>query len=289
MKYADENKLTYIEATQKLNRMELVNYEQRMSILQQQFKNTNNPLIQQEIEKLVFQGQVSRLQGLLFEIDSRLIVLANGQQMTIEDFLYDTYESNYYQTGFNIAVGTGIGATFTKLNDRAIRQAITFPWSGDQFSQRIWDNRNKLVSTMRQTIINGFIRGSSVQKMSRELSKVMNSAYKNSLRLIRTETAHVIGEATAEGYNEYGIEQYQYIATLDKRTSSICRGLDSKVFDLKDKQVGVNYPPMHPNCRSAVAAYFDRDYTVRRARRNDGQNEIIPNMSYSQWEKKYVK
>lgn len=287
-RYSTENNLTFAEATRQLNQFELGDYRQRMQALKRQVELTNNPYAIAEMERLVAQVQFTRLQGLISQVDSRLIELANSQQITIDEFLYKTFETTYYETGYSLAIGTGIGSKFTPLNSRAIRQAITHPWSGDMFSQLIWDNRNELVKQMRKTIVNGLIRGSSVQRMSRELSKKFNNAYKSSLRLIRTETAHVIESATAEAREEYEVKQYQIVATLDNRTSSTCQDLDGEIFNTKDRQVGVNYPPFHPNCRTTTISYFGRSYMFRRARGADGRNEVIPFMTYHEWKRKYA-
>jgi SPP1 gp7 family putative phage head morphogenesis protein len=52
--------------------------------------------------------------------------------------------------------------------------------------------------------------------------------------------------------NELNIGEYKYCAILDNRTSEICKQLDGSTFKLTQAQVGVNFPPMHPNCRSYI-------------------------------------
>jgi uncharacterized protein with gpF-like domain len=47
---------------------------------------------------------------------------------------------------------------------------------------------------------------------------------------------------------------------LDSRTSEICRELNGKRFKLSEAEVGVNYPPMHPNCRSTTQLVLDEEY-----------------------------
>jgi uncharacterized protein with gpF-like domain len=97
----------------------------------------------------------------------------------------------------------------------------------------------------------------------------------------------VAGQTTAVAYNECGIEKYEYMATLDSRTSAKCSGLDGKIFDLKDKEVGVNYPPAHPHCRSSVACVIDglvRENLTRAARDANGKSVYVPrDMKYNSW------
>jgi SPP1 gp7 family putative phage head morphogenesis protein len=48
------------------------------------------------------------------------------------------------------------------------------------------------------------------------------------------------------------VQQYQILAAVDCRTSDICEEMNGKVFDFGTEQVGVNYPPFHPNCRTTI-------------------------------------
>jgi len=88
-------------------------------------------------------------------------------------------------------------------------------------------------------------------------------------------------------YEEMDVDKYVFLATLDTRTSEICQELDNQAFELKKREVRVNYPPMHPNCRSKTRAYMGEDVeaTLKRRARNPitGENEIIGNMSYKEW------
>lgn len=82
------------------------------------------------------------------------------------------------------------------------------------------------------------------------------------------------------------IKKYKYLAELDKHTSEICQELDGQVFLLEEAEVGINYPPMHPNCRSTVIGYFDDDTSDRFARDFEGKSYYVPsNMSYEKWHK----
>ena len=83
------------------------------------------------------------------------------------------------------------------------------------------------------------------------------------------------------------------MATLDKRTSEICQSMDHKVFKVKDRQPGVNCPPMHPFCRSTTIAYLNDEtlsLLTRRAQDPEtGKTYKVPaNMSYPEWYEQYV-
>lgn len=292
--YAKDNKITYQEAIKQLNTYELGDYQAKLKRMLPQIKSTNDPFLIAEYQKLMQVAKLNRLQALMNQIDARLLQLGYTQQMDMEGWLMGLYATNYYHTIFDVQVGTGIGYSFALLNEDAIMQAITYAWSGDQFSDRIWTNKTKLVTVLRQTIINGLIKGESVQQMAKDINQQMNRGYKNALRLVRTETAYTIGESTAQGYtNSKVVDQYKIVATLDDRTDSVCRKLDGRVYRLKDRKVGVNASPYHPNCRCTEIPYFGNgehlDKSMRIARGSDGERYYVPaSMSYDEWYKKYV-
>lgn len=93
------------------------------------------------------------------------------------------------------------------------------------------------------------------------------------------------------GYKEAGIEKYLFLATLDLKTSEICRKLDLKSFSVSEAEVGVNLPPMHPFCRSVTVPGTDSRKGTRWARDPiTGKSITVPaNMTYQQWYDKYVK
>ena len=292
-KYGENNKLSYVDAIKELNPSELFDYHTKLNRTIQRLKGTKSEPLLLELEKLYQMQEVNRLQGTINQIYAELLELGYTEQLTLEQSLEGQYEENYYHSIYEVQSGTSVGVRFNKLPTEAIKQAILTPWAGDMFSDAIWDNKRLLVKNLRKTITNGLIKGESYFKMARNLNNEMNAGYKNSLRIVRTETAHVVAEATAKGYEKSAIVyQYIIIATLDKRTSGVCQTKDNKVYKLADRQLGVNYPPFHPNCRTTVAVYFDDTdlSTIERiARDEDGKNYFVPaSMDYKTWRETYV-
>ena len=230
----------------------------------------------------------NRLNSLMKDIKDIIFKMVGQEQVSVEDLLSNICSENYYETIFTIQKGINLGFNFAKIDERAIKTIINENWSGEAYSKRIWNNRNKLVKNIKKTLSNGFVRGESNQKMAKNLNDVVNGGYKNAVRLIRTETTHVANKSTIEAYTECDVEQYKYLATLDNRTSEKCKNLDGKVFDLKDAQVGTNLPPAHVACRSTTTAFFGQDYAERIARDKTGKNIFVRgNITYAEWAKEY--
>lgn len=83
------------------------------------------------------------------------------------------------------------------------------------------------------------------------------------------------------------MEEYEILATLDSRTSVICQEKDGKHYPVDDIQVGINYPPFHPNCRTTTIKYNpDYEGRTRMAKDKDGKNVKVPlGMKYEEWKK----
>ena len=293
--YGIDNTLEYSSLMRPLTVQELDEYKLIMEKILKQYGLDSEKIIS-EIQRLRDMRKITILESKMNRIEAELYKLGYLEQQTIGESLSRTYENIYYKSIFDSQQIFGIGIPFQKLNTRAVQIAVTYPWSGAMFSDLVWDNKQVLLKDLKKTITTGIIRGESYRKMARGLndSVLGGKGYKSALRIIRTETAHIVTEATAQGYKKSNlVRQYSYIATLDDRTSHICQKLDNKVFNLDDMQVGVNAPVMHPNCRSCISPYFedsDLSDATRIARdETTGRNYKVPaNMTYQEWHQKYV-
>ena len=103
------------------------------------------------------------------------------------------------------------------------------------------------------------------------------------MSLVRTSINQVANSASMAVYeaNQDISKKYRYIATLDSRTSSICRALDNQEFPYGRGPT----PPQHFGCRSSIVAVIDPDIlppsTIAKRASADGPVPI--NTSYGQW------
>ena len=108
------------------------------------------------------------------------------------------------------------------------------------------------------------------------------------LTLIRTSINQVANTASQQVYeaNQDITQKYQYVATLDTRTSAICRALDGREFEYGKGPM----PPQHFNCRSTtvpVINYKELGFNPPPpARRASMDGQVPANESYGEWLKK---
>jgi len=145
--------------------------------------------------------------------------------------------------------------------DEFVAGQLNLRWAGDGklYSDRIWEHKAQLKTAMDRIIHESITAGRDIKMTSKDFAQTMGSSYSNAERLVRTETNYVLNQSELQVLKDTGVEKYEYIAYLDRRTSSICRHTDGKVFLTSQATVGVNYPPLHPNCRSTVAPFIDLD------------------------------
>lgn len=261
------------------------------------YERTDDPDLKQEILNRLnapaYASRIARIEALRDLIFCEAQSVGWYTEKMLKPRMIDAYSTSFYQTHYTIQKGTGLAYDFNKLSNPAVKAAIATDWKGSNYSKRIWKNTDKLANDLEEILTQGLMTGISGKKMATELNKRMQSGRYEADRLIRTEVNYVAGQARLKAYEDTGAKKYIYIATLDLRTSAVCRKLDKTIHLVKDAEVGVNFPPMHPNCRSVDSAYIDgRDYSkLQRRARNPitGETELVPaNMTYREWYKKYV-
>ena len=237
--------------------------------------------------------RISRYEMLQQNIDIQLKKLADIEQQITEIRYTDTIKEGYYHNIFDIQKGTGLGFSFAQIDNRTINLLLNENWIDNaNFSQRIWNNSEKLGNYLQTQLTADSISGKSIHKIAQELSECMNVGLYNATRLVRTEVNHFANEAEMLSYKECEIEKYRFIATLDNRTCEHCAELDNKEFEVKNRKPGKNCPPIHSNDRCTTVAEFDDDVLdelQRRARDENGNSILVPqDMNYKEWYDKYV-
>lgn len=108
-------------------------------------------------------------------------------------------------------------------------------WIGTKnWSKRIWKDRQLLGKALETTLKEGIARGLSTAKIARDIRLRFQTSTYNAMRLVRTETTHVHEQATLRLYKDTSTDKYVYMATIDSRTSSICKDLNGRQFWVKD-------------------------------------------------------
>lgn len=241
-------------------------------------------------DSAAYEYRMKRLSALLANTQKKMQEQYGVNLLETTAFLREIIPEAYYHTIYDIAHATGVQPQFSAVHDRLINKIINENWSGENYSKRIWSNTDKLADTLREVLTEAAMNGESIYKTSRKVSEAFDTAAYNAQRLIRTETTYATNQAELLAEKELDIDRYKFVATLDTRTSTICQKHDGKIYKTDDAKPGVNFPPMHPNCRSTHISYFpDGMPQFRAAKDKDGNRITVPaDMTYDEWYEKYI-
>ena len=295
-RFADNNGITLAQARQYLKGAALKEFQWDV---QDYIKyGQDNALMggwMKELENASAKYHISKLEALKIQTQQSLEVMFSKQMGTVTGAMGDIFESGYYHTAYELQKGFNIGWDIAGLDQSQIEKVLSKPWAvdGKNFSERIWTNKEKLISELHGELTQNIMLGADPQKAIDSLAKKMNTSRQNAGRLIMTEEAYFSSAAQRDCFNDLDVEQYEIVATLDSHTSDICRSLDGKHFPMKDFQAGVTAPPFHVYCRSTTVPYFDENFgdIGERAARDEetGKTYYIPDdMNYEDWKQTFV-
>ena len=287
-RYKQKHTLSEEEAYQLLNMLEEPSVDELKKALKRSAKTSEKDELIKRIEAPAYSSRISRLQDLQDEIDSMMKMVYN-QEKSLSTRHYIKLASNaYYTSVFDIQQATGIGFRFNSLSPKLIDKLLKSKWSGVNYSNRIWKNTRDLSKTLKEELLVNLMTGRTDREAAAIIQNKMRSGAYEARRLVRTESAFIANDMETASYEECGIDTYIFCATLDMKTSEICREHDGKRYKLKDKKTGVNCPPLHPWCRSTTIAGINDSALskMRRRARDPETNELyqVPaNMSYQEW------
>lgn len=291
-RFADSEGITLPEAKRLLNTRELEEFRWTVEdYIRAGEENALNGNWLRQLENASAKVHISRLESLQLQLQQKIEQLFQNHLDGLDQLLRQQYGEQYYHAAFELMRGTGVGVSFQRFDESFLDRLIDRPWTADgkTFSDRIWENQGKLLSTLQTELIQAAVLGRAAQKTAKAVAEVMEVSLHRAKTLVYTESAYFSARADRDAYRRLGVEQYEILATLDLRTSEICRQMDGKVFSMGEFEPGITAPPFHPNCRTTTVPYFEDDMGERIARGADGKTYYVPgDMTYREWENKFV-
>ena len=256
----------------------------------------NDPNIQRllaDLDSPAYAYRMKRLERLSADLDLMRESIYLSEKKGSDSFYSDLMKDSYYRATFDLQQQTGLAYSFSDLPETEIKRLQGLKWTGEAYSDRIWSNTGALASSVKDELLVSLITGRSIRDTSQAIAERFEVGQNKARRLVRTESAFFHNQMELLSYEDAEITKYKFVAVLDRRTSEICQEHDNKVYDTDKAVPGVNYPPLHPWCRSTTIAHDDDiDYSkLERRARNPvtGKAEYVPaDMSYKEWYSKYV-
>lgn len=256
-------------------------------------KGSDHQKILAELESVAYQARLERLKQLQNELDRTMQQVYNQEKAVNTKHYVDLANEAYYRSIFYIQQLAGLGFSFSAIDEGDVKRIINSRWSGANYSERIWKNTQSLARDLKEELLINLLTG----RTDREAAEIIANKYaqgaSNARRLVRTESCNLVTQMDMLSYEECGIETYIFTATLDVKTSTVCRELDRKRFPVAEQQPGENCPPMHPWCRSTTICDISPETLAQMKRRardpETGKTYMVPaDMTYKQWHEQYV-
>ena len=295
-KFQRDYGLSQVDARQVLKNMkDKKNLNELRKVLEARPNDPNIQRLLADLDSPAYSFHMKRLERLSDDLDRMRESIYHSEKTDSDAFYSDLMKDSYYKATFDLQQQTGLAYGFSGLPESEIKHLQSFSWLGDgsTYSTDIWKNTGKLTSSIKDELLISLMTGRDIRGTAQAIAERFNVGQNDARRLVRTESAFFHNQMELLSYEEADIEKYIFVAVLDKRTSRICQEHDNQVYDRDKATPGVNYPPMHPWCRSTTVAYDeDADYSKlkRRARNSKtGKVEYVPaDMTYKEWYSKYV-
>lgn len=242
----------------------------------------------------------------------RIAQMLNGDYRkvikAIQNSQKNIYIKRYYMSLYLYEMASQKPMEFDAPSPEVIKSAIEQPIDQIKLKPTLEKHRNETIKKIRINITQGVMSGEGYSKIAKTLRQDLGMTKTQSLRVARTETGRAMSQAgidSAKVAKDNGLNmKKKWFATKDTRTRHTHRHLDGKAIEINDNFhssgcigqapklfVGINSAKENINCRCKLLYYIDEDElpTVMRVRNDDDKTEVIPFMTYTEWEKQKIK
>lgn len=164
---ADNNDISYAAAKKFLKTSDL---EEFKWTVEQYIKAGEENAIDQrwmkQLENASCKYHISYLEAMKLQAQQHAELLLSELENGMTEHLHKTYSDQFYRSAYEIAKGTGVGSNLAALGTDKIELVLQKPWArdGKNFSDRIWNNKEKLINNLHTDLTQSIIRGEDPQK-----------------------------------------------------------------------------------------------------------------------------
>lgn len=292
---AKNNNISMTEAKKLLSDKELKEFKWNVDdYIKYAKENEISGAWEKQLENASARVHISRLEALKIETQQELEKLYGNITDNIDKHIVNTYANDFYHTAYEVQKGIGVGNRLQRLNPDVVEKIVCKPWAVDEknFSDRIWENKTKLINNMHNSLSRMCITGEPPDRAIKEIAKEMGVSKTQASRVVMTESAAFANKARQDCMVDLGVEEFEVVETLDSHTCGTCGDMDGKHYPMSEFQIGVTAPPFHPNCRGCTCPYFNDEFTQdeeRAARGADGKTYYVPaDTTYNEWKNSFV-
>lgn len=223
-----------------------------------------------------------------------------GKQITSDLKDLADYATGAEARALDAVLMQGVELTVPSAN-QVLAAAMSRPLTSGQSAKMLEPFINGWVTGSIDSVENairlGYLQGRTNRELINEVvgtasnkykDGIINATYRNAQAVVRTSVQHVAQVARSEMWAQNAdiITGYEWVSTLDSRTTVQCQSLDGRVFEVGKGPL----PPIHINCRSSTAPVIANKYirdTLRqgatRVSNGDTDGPVSAGTSYYEW------
>lgn len=212
------------------------------------------------------------------------------------------YESGFEQRALEQQLASALSSPVAvPTAAQAYKVAKNTPLSatGDLLEPFIRKWSNSTINDVNSAVRRAWSEGRTTQQLMQEIRGTRANKFKDGIlpglkkrqaeAVARTSVQHVASRSRMATWEKNSdiVVGYRFIATLDSKTSVVCRTLDQQVFKIGEGPV----PPVHINCRSTTVSELpDRFAFLNEGGTRSSKDGPVPaGMTYYEWLKKQPK
>jgi len=290
-KYRDGHGLSNADAKEMLDSLiSDRDYNQIKRILENNPKTKQRKELLKKLDTPPYQYRIKRLENMQSQLDKLMNEVYKVEKDVSTDCYINSAFNAYYRNVYNLQKGMKVAYQFDMLDPELIDSMLKSRWSGKNYSNRIWDNTNALAESLKDEMLMGVLTNKTEKEMADTIMNKFTVGAYQARRLIQTESAAMTAFADQQAFKDAGIEKEMFIAVHDSRTSQICQHRDRSIVEIAKAKVGVNVPPLHPNCRSHMIPYIEGVTDAMKKRQRNpvtNKDEVVDvSENYDQWLKR---
>ncbi|HEL1648685.1 TPA: minor capsid protein [Streptococcus suis] len=252
MRYASKEGLTKQEAMKRVSEMDVTKFNAKAAkaVKEKDFSHATNEWLKVYNLKM----KVSRLELLRAELTLEI------QNLTAEvNEVFDKARIDEYLNEYKRQAGIlGISSSGAKKRMQAILDADFY---GQKFSARVWGGLG-LRATLQREVFGSlnriFTDMMGYKQEMKRLAKKYGTSEQIAKRLLKTEIARINADTQYSMLKDNGFTHMIFVA--EPGACDLCGPLDKVAVPIDKVEKGVNFYPMHPNCRCSAYGHIKMDY-----------------------------
>lgn len=238
------------------------------------------------------------------DLEATLTALTGSQgeifNAALDEFLPKLESLADYEVAFerkslgDVLTATGRKRVKVPPAKRAFKEALTRPIqaTGEKLEPFVDNWSQRAVARVNNAIRTGYQQGKTVQQIVQQVKGTRARNFKDALvettrreatSVVHTAVQHTANTARTVTWeaNSDLVTGYEWVSTLDSKTTTQCRSLDGQIFKLGKGPT----PPIHIRCRSTTAAQLNKefDFLNEGATRSSTDGYVNAELSYYDW------